>query len=100
MQSEYEYRKRPVVVHAVRNDDEWPPIMAFLDCLAGGRFAVPFGARPAVTRNQDGTINIETLEGTMRCDVGDWLICGVKGELYPCKDDIFQATYEEVRDGE
>lgn len=48
--------------------------------------------------NADGTLNIETLEGVMRCDVGDWLICGVKGELYPCKPDVFAATYEEVRD--
>jgi hypothetical protein len=39
-------------------------------------------------------INIKTLEGTMRADIGDWIIKGVKGELYPCKPDIFEATYE------
>lgn len=37
---------------------------------------------------------IETLEGTMRAEVGDWIITGVKGERYPCKPDIFDATYE------
>jgi hypothetical protein len=37
-----------------------------------------------------------TLEGTHRCDEGDWIIQGVKGELYPCKPDIFQMTYEEL----
>ena len=37
---------------------------------------------------------IETLEGTMVADPGDWVITGVKGETYPCKDDIFRATYE------
>ena len=37
---------------------------------------------------------IETLEGKMRADVGDWIIKGVKGEFYPCKPDIFEATYE------
>ena len=37
---------------------------------------------------------IETLEGTMRAEVGDWIITGVKGERYPCKPDIFAATYE------
>ena len=41
-------------------------------------------------------IKIETLEGVMEAVVGDWLITGVKGEQYPCKDDIFRATYETV----
>ncbi|MDP8971204.1 MAG: hypothetical protein M3N52_12065 [Actinomycetota bacterium] len=39
-------------------------------------------------------IVISTPEGDMRGDLGDWLIRGVKGELYPCKPDIFEATYE------
>ena len=40
---------------------------------------------------------IETLEGVMRGNAGDFLIRGVKGEFYPCKPDIFTATYEEVK---
>ena len=36
---------------------------------------------------------IETLEGTMKGNAGDWLIRGVEGELYPCKDEIFKKTY-------
>jgi hypothetical protein len=43
-----------------------------------------------------GSIIIVTLEGNMRADPGDWIIKGVKGEFYPCKPDIFEATYEEV----
>ena len=39
---------------------------------------------------------IETLEGTMKADVGDYVIQGIAGEFYPCKPDIFKATYEEV----
>ena len=39
---------------------------------------------------------IETLEGTMRVTYGDWVIKGVKGELYPCKADIFEQSYEAV----
>lgn len=39
---------------------------------------------------------IETKEGTMRANPGDWIICGVQGEFYPCKPDIFEETYEEV----
>lgn len=46
----------------------------------------------------DKELNIETLEGIMRADKGDWIIRGIKGELYPCKDDIFRKTYTEVSD--
>ncbi len=38
----------------------------------------------------------KTLEGDMRVDLGDWIILGVKGEVYPCKPDIFEMTYEPV----
>lgn len=41
---------------------------------------------------------IETLEGEMRADIGDYIIKGVKDEIYPCKSDIFEATYEPVSD--
>ena len=41
-------------------------------------------------------MTIHTLEGDMVGQVGDWLITGVNGEQYPCKDDIFQKTYEKV----
>lgn len=44
----------------------------------------------------DKEIDIETLEGVMHADVGDYIITGVKGERYPCKPDIFEATYEKV----
>ena len=39
---------------------------------------------------------IETLEGVMTVSPGDWVIKGVNGELYPCKDDIFKKTYDKV----
>ena len=41
-----------------------------------------------------GGMEIGTLGGQMRADVGDWIIQGIKGEIYPCKPDIFAATYE------
>ncbi len=46
----------------------------------------------------DEAFEVETLEGTMRGNPGDWLIRGVKGEFYPCADDIFRATYEPCGD--
>ena len=41
---------------------------------------------------------INTLEGTMKADIGDWVITGVNGERYPCKPDIFEKTYEKVEE--
>ena len=45
-------------------------------------------------------MNIQTLEGVMHANVGDWIITGVNGEKYPCKPDIFKKTYEPVVDEE
>lgn len=80
------YRKRPVVIEAVCFDGTFP-----LDFL-GDEETVRWIRRP----DGSGALSIETLEGVMRADVGDWIIRGVKGELYPCKPDIFEATYEAV----
>lgn len=87
------FRKKPVVIDAVRIDKgmeipEWleAAIESGEVALHGvGNFTrdVPFA-------------KIATLEGSMRGDGGDWIIRGVKGELYPCKQDIFEATYDEV----
>lgn len=57
-----------------------------------------FRKKPVVIEAERLTerIEIETLEGVMVGNPGDWLITGVAGEKYPCKDDIFRATYEEV----
>ena len=50
--------------------------------------------------NDEGDMcaNIETLEGAHRANMGDYIIKGVKGELYPCKPDIFARTYEEAKE--
>ena len=83
------FRKKPVVIEAHQWNPEEKPTNApqwLWDRLA---------AKP---ENFDGSavLLIETLEGNMRCEPGDWIIKGVKGELYPCKPDIFDATYEKV----
>lgn len=43
-------------------------------------------------------LSVPTLEGIMTADVGDWIIKGVQGECYPCKPDIFEATYDPVKE--
>lgn len=46
----------------------------------------------------DEEIYIETFEGTMKANKGDWIIRGVKGEVYPCKPDVFDMTYKKVKE--
>lgn len=83
------YRKKPVVIEAIQlpllDDDNIDP---FLDWAERHNFEYE--------SDYDGGIAIGTLEGTMRADPGDWIVKGIKGEFYPCKPDIFEATYEAV----
>lgn len=81
------YRKKPVVIDAVQwNGDNWLEIDNFI------------GAYPHETFPAMGLVKIETLEGIMTANLGDYIIKGVKGEFYPCKPDIFEATYDRVED--
>jgi hypothetical protein len=73
------FRKKPVVIEAEQFKGE------LLRGMSLGK-AEPFGLK-----DQPG---VQTLEGFMVARPGDWIIQGVKGEFYPCKPDIFEATYE------
>jgi hypothetical protein len=90
------FRKKPVEIEAIQNEGEWGPIVKWLQFIKSSYFVFKPGEQPPITRNDDGSLNIVTLEGVMRADVGDWVIQGVKGEIYPCKPDIFAATYDPV----
>lgn len=79
------FRKKPVVIEAIQNT-------ASLQAADLHTFVRSFDGVSVEGRS----VFIETLEGTMRADEGDWIIKGVKGEFYPCKPDIFEATYEPV----
>jgi hypothetical protein len=83
-----QYRKKPVVISAEKWDGDYEKMDAFLDWHGREK-------RPAVELQGDALI-INTLEGDMRADLGDWIIMGVQGEFYPCKPDIFEQTYEKV----
>lgn len=80
------YKKKPVVIEAVRYmiDDSLPDW--FMDRVSNN----------TIITHEDGTCHIKTLEGIMKSKYGDYIILGVNGEVYPCKPDIFQKTYEEV----
>lgn len=82
------YRKKPVVIeafqyfgnHQQKEDPEW-----IVKAIDEGRVGFEYGQ-----------MVIDTLEGTMTAVKGDYIIKGVKGEIYPCKPDIFEMTYEKV----
>ena len=77
------FRKKPVVIEAIHwNGTNREEIHDFIDGFSGNSGA-------------DGIL-IRTLEGDHIASVGDWVIRGVAGEFYPCKPDIFHATYEPV----
>ncbi len=82
------FRKKPVVIDAVQylgngNTSDTPNWL--WDALESG-----------VAFNREGVMMLKTLEGEHIVSDGDWIIRGVKGELYPCKPDIFDLTYEAV----
>jgi hypothetical protein len=52
--------------------------------------------RRAIMGDRASDMIVETLEGTMIVNEGDWIITGIEGEIYPCKDSIFRKTYEVV----
>ena len=89
------YRKKPVEIEAweftreaLKLNDSW--VRLYVDELH-------------LTSQHAGEvlyIEIDTLEGTMRANLGDFIIKGVQGEFYPCKPDIFEQTYEKVQKGD
>lgn len=87
------YRKKPVVIEAIQwTGDNIIDVVQFV--------------QPEKLNNKDPEslkeyfrnrgYEINTLEGVMTADIGDYIIKGIKGEFYPCKPDIFEATYEIV----
>jgi len=97
------YRKKPVVIEAFQmtrarrgDNSEWPEWLNFAWQKEPSEGALFIDADdPARER-----LVIGTLEGVHRVQWNDWIIRGVKGELYPCKPDIFAATYESAEEPE
>ena len=84
------FRKKPVVIEARQ-------------FTGNNQLEILAWARPGLSKDALRAaqvmrlpVYIPTLEGEMKADPGDWIIQGVKGEFYPCKPDIFAATYEAV----
>ena len=97
------FRKKPIEIEAFQmtferrqDNSDWPNWLHEAWNKESGEDGCLF---PSLAPNSDGndTLSIITLEGVHEVLFDDWIIRGVKGELYPCKPDIFEATYESVK---
>ncbi|MDE1484437.1 hypothetical protein [Xenorhabdus bovienii] len=83
------FRKKPVVIDAFlfKGESNLNPEIPewFVDAVLNSEI-----------KSEPDHIIIRTLEGNHRADIGDWIIQGIKGELYPCKPEIFELTYEAL----
>jgi len=89
------YRKKPVVIDTIQytGKNGWEIRNWSSDKVIESPVLEPTQDNPT-----GEYLQIDTLEGWMTAIVGDWIIRGVKGEFYPCKPDIFEATYEKVEE--
>lgn len=93
------YRKKPVVVEAVRwTGSNLEEIRNFVGNDLIENYIEHFDIERTLIKQTLAGIAINTLEGTMMVNYGDYVIKGVNNEFYPCKPDIFEQTYEEVID--
>ena len=84
------YRKKPVIITAIPFIDTPEGIEKLSD------FITDQDVRICYKDPENPKLILQTLEGEIQASVGDYIICGVQGEYYPCKPDIFAETYEEV----
>lgn len=96
------FRKKPVVIEAVQWDGGAENATPIIDWILSSGHTVRWAEARDAWESEDGSqgytaepehLAIDTLEGTMRAEPGDWIIRGIQGEFYPCKPDIFEATY-------
>jgi hypothetical protein len=87
------YRKKPVEIEAQQYDGTWQSVNDWLTALGYDEDGDGTDGGPAC-HMADGELIIQTLEGDLHASPGDFIIRGVQGEFYPCKPDIFAATYE------
>jgi len=97
-----QFRKKPVVVEAFQmtrerrhSNDDWPE---WMHEAWNKKREAPGSLFPTEKGKAGGTLSIATLEGQHLVSWDDWIIRGIAGELYPCKPEIFAATYEKVED--
>lgn len=85
------FRKKPIVIEVYQWDGNFVRFSNWLSNLK------PYPNHEQF-RIENKTLHIATLEGIMTAQINDYIICGVNGEFYPCKPDIFDKTYERVEE--
>ena len=91
------FRKKPVVIEAVQYTGSSSSTIFIYGLINKIDIETEEQANENIAEcERSGGININALEGIMLVSKGDWVIKGVKGEYYPCKSDIFKATYEQI----
>ena len=91
------FRKKPIVIEAIQYDGKnRDSILVGLGMPEIGHELESETAYLAGVAPPVFSLIISTLEGDMKAHIGDWIIKGINGEFYPCKDDIFEKTYEAV----
>jgi len=92
------FRKKPVVIEAIQwTGDNLEDIIKFTGLHHSALKWTWVKTHMALIQQQEG-LKIFTLEGSYMATIGDYIVKGVKGEFYPCKPDIFEETYDEVKD--
>lgn len=94
------YKKKPFEIEAIR----WTGCMRSFEeikqfcpgIVDGGAVWHPYAPPEAAPSTSSWPLFIQTLEGNMAAQIGDYIIKDVKGEFYPCKPDIFEMTYDKV----
>lgn len=103
------YKKKPVVIEARRWNGTAISATGIINWALDDELSHSIRYHPAQDAYDDGEkgcpytpayLAIDTLEGTMQASAGDFIIKGVNSEFYPCKPDIFEKTYERVKDDE
>lgn len=89
------YRKKPVVIEAFELCEDFMKVDA--NCRGVPDWGIVAYDDGIIYFDNNGDCYIKTSEGDMKASMGDYIICGVSGELYPCKPDIFKKTYEVVK---
>jgi len=90
------YRKKPIVIDAIQWDGN--NLKEVIDLIGLHESAKKWTWKEYEKKVAEQGLKIFTLEGTMMASIGDYIIKGINGEFYPCKPDIFEASYEEVKE--
>ena len=88
------FRKKPVVIESV----QFNGLDSYLEIVKWMKFCGDTSALANEVKYSAPIMLLQTLEGTMTANPGDWIIRGVKNDFYPCKNEIFLQTYEPVED--